>query len=380
MLTTQEFTTLSALEIARLVQNRQVPAVDVIAVALERARHADALRAFTDLWSEQALKQAAAIDARITAGERLPLAGVPVAIKASEGAGAFQSVRLVEAGCVPIGATSVPDRRGGWQTYGATDRGPTLNPFNPHWSPGGSSAGSAAAVASGTVPLATGSDGAGSVRIPAAWCGVLGFKPTNGLLPARDRAGLNVPGPLARSMPDLVAYLEVTTGRPWPLPTPSAAVSVTWSATLGYARTHPQVAATALNALDELVRAGLLHRAGIEVNLLDPAPAWTALRRPSATPDPGTTLLVAENDRRLQSVFDRVDIIATPTTPNLPHGHEGPGSDMSVALTWAFNISGHPGISLPAGTTPTGEPVGLQLITRPHNDRLLLALADRRAL
>jgi Asp-tRNA(Asn)/Glu-tRNA(Gln) amidotransferase A subunit family amidase len=96
-----------------------------------------------------------------------------------------QTVRLVAAGCVPVGATAVPGRGTSWQTWGHTDRGPTLNPLGPAFSPGGSSAGSAAAVAAGLVPLATGSDGAGSVRIPAAWCGVLGLKLTNGRVPAR---------------------------------------------------------------------------------------------------------------------------------------------------------------------------------------------------
>ncbi len=200
MITTREYAALSALDVAGLVGRGALTAVGVVTAALARIGERDpGVRAFTEVWPERALAEAARVDARIAGGARLPLAGVPLGVKTGEGPGSYQNTRLAAAGCVPVGATSAPRTGRGWQTYGHTDRGPTLNPFDPAWSPGGSSAGSAAAVAAGLVPLASGSDGAGSVRIPAAWCGVLGLKPTNGLLPARDRAGLNSPGVLART-------------------------------------------------------------------------------------------------------------------------------------------------------------------------------------
>ncbi|MEV6583666.1 amidase [Streptomyces sp. NPDC051582] len=375
MLEDRLYTALSAVEIADLVTHGKVTAREVVETALALvAERDDALCAFTAVWADAARAAAAEVDAAVAGGARLPLAGVPIGVKASEGPTSVQNQRLVAAGCVPIGATSVPRAGTGWQTYGSTDRGPTLNPLNAAWSPGGSSAGSAAAVAAGLVPIATGSDGAGSVRIPAAWCGIIGFKPTNGLLPARDRVGLNSPGVLTRSPQDAAAYLDAVAPHITRLP-PAGTPTVAWTPTLGYAATDPSVADTAWRALHRITQAGVVSLVELPVELHDPAPAWTALR--AGSPDQGTQALMAANERSLRTVFDRVDIIATPTTPHPPHGHDGPGARMSVALTWAFNLSGHPALTLPAGTTPDGEPVGLQLIVRHHGDTLLLDTAAR---
>lgn len=371
------YASLPAVGIARLVNGGEVSAREVVDVALAVSAGRDrALRAFTALWADAARARAAEVDAEVARGVPLPLAGVPIAVKASEGAGSPQNRRLVAAGCVPIGATSVPGSGTGWQTYGSTGRGPTLNPLNAAWSPGGSSAGAGAAVGAGLVPLATGSDGAGSVRIPAAWCGAVGFKPTNGLLPARDRAGLNSPGVIVRDPADAMAYLRaaapVAAAAPAPATT-AGTLRVVWSPTLGYADTAPAVAATALRALDRIARAGLCRLVDHPLELRDPAPAWTALRAGAA--DGSTGALLQANARALRAVFEEADLLATPTTPHPPHGHEGPGPRMSVALTWAFNLSGHPAITLPAGRTPDGEPVGLQLIARHHADARLLEAA-----
>jgi Asp-tRNA(Asn)/Glu-tRNA(Gln) amidotransferase A subunit family amidase len=231
------------------------------------------------------------------------------------------------------------------------------------------------------VPLATGTDGAGSVRIPAAWCGVLGLKPTNGLLPSRDASGLNSPGVLARSAADAAAWLTALTGRPYevavPPRAPHARRTVAWSATLGFAATEEGVAVTARAALDRLINGGVLaERPDVAVELRDPAAAWTALRAsPGAPPSGDGEAVTAWNRARLTSIFDRVDVIATPTTPHPPHGHDGPGERMNVALTWAVNLTGHPAISVPAGMTPQREPVGLQLIARSGEEALLLGLA-----
>ncbi|MFD4609319.1 amidase [Streptomyces sp. NPDC058440] len=385
MITIGEYAELSALDIARHVRQGKVTAVEVVGGALARVDELDdGVRAFTEVWAEQALAHAARVDARVAQGAGLPLAGVPIGVKASEGPGSYQNTRLVAAGCVPVGATSVPRTGRGWQTYGHTNRGPTLNPLDPAWSPGGSSAGSAAAVAAGLVPLASGSDGAGSVRIPAAWCGIVGFKPTNGRLPARDRAGLNSPGVLVRDPRDALAYFDAVTGSEVPAVRPAYPLRVIWSATLGYADTDPEVAAVAHRSARRLADAGLITPAeGPDLTLVDPAPAWTALRAAGLSPatpsSADVSRVMTTNEERLRDCFQRADLLLTPTTPHPPHDHDGPGPRMSVALTWAFNLSGHPALSLPAGTTAEGAPVGLHVVARRHEERTLLAVADRAA-
>lgn len=350
-------------------------AVEVLDAALDRLARVDPqLRAFTQVWADQARARAHRIDQARADGVRLVLAGVPIGVKASEGLGSVQTQRLLAAGCIPIGATSVPTSGTAWQTWGHTDRGPTTNPHDPRWSPGGSSAGSAAAVAAGIVPLATGSDGAGSVRIPAAWCGVVGLKPTNGLLPARDRAGLNIGGPLARHVTDASAYLSAVTGPAFDSAAlVPARVKVAWSATLGFADTHPEIATVATAALERLT--DWVEITDNPVHLRDPHQAWLDLRRHQPGRQEATATVRQDNTDRLARLFQSVDLLATPTTPNPPHGHDGPGTALSVALTWAFNLSGHPAISIPAGLTTTGAPVGLQLVARPGAEQSLLSLA-----
>jgi amidase len=404
----------SAVVIAAAVRAGDVRAVDVVAECLGRIAAAEtALCAFAEVWAEDALRWAADVDRRVAAGEPLPLAGVPIGVKGRSGLRAAPARALVAAGCVPVGATSVPGRGTPWQTWGLGAGGRTVNPWRPDRTPGGSSAGSAAAVAAGLVPMATGTDGAGSVRIPAAWCGVLGLKITNGRLPTADRTGLAAPGVLTRYAADAAAYWHCVRGEdpqraePFtappttalgqadsppgagPLPgggTPPAPgipfpVTAVWSADLGFAGPDPEPSAVAHAAALRLVDAGLLRlvQPTRPVRLDDPAPAWLALRDSSA-PDAGAgrtavDALRAGNDRRLAALFADADLLLTPATPNAPHGHEGPGDRYSTALTWAFNLSGHPALSLPAGFGSDGCPVGLQVVARHGEEDLLLDVA-----
>ncbi len=373
-MTDEEYERLSAVAIGTAVAAGELSALEVVEAALRRIAQVDReVRAFREVWADRARTTARAIDAADADGR--PLLGVPIAVK---NAGSRQVAQLAAAGAVPIGLTSTPGPGTPWQTWGLTDRGPTLNPFDPELVPGGSSAGSAVAVATSMVPLATGSDGAGSIRIPAAWCAVIGLKPTNGLVPTGDGTGLAVGGALARTSLDLLTYLQVVAGA---LSGPTGPLRVTWSADLGFAQTVPGIAAVARAALDRLVADGRLDEVETVVRLRDPEPAWTSLRARGGE-DNGQRLgrtgedptgIRADNDRRLRAIFRTTDLIATPTTPNPPHGHDGPGELISVALTWAFNLSGHPAVSLPAGFTADGLPVGLQLIARHRHDLDLLA-------
>lgn len=370
--------TVGAVDLAELVNTGQVRPLDVVEAALTRIAAADVgLRAFRETWPEFARHTAREVERTLAAG-RLPLAGVPLGVKASEGLDSPQVRRLVAAGCVPLGATAVP-RGTPWQTWGHTDRGPTTNPWRADRTPGGSSAGSAAAVAAGLVPLATGTDGAGSVRIPAAWCGIVGIKVTNGRLPAPDSAGLNAPGPLARTVGDAVAYLDVVLGTrlaDHPADPPRGRpLRAVWSTDLGYADVDPAVAGPARAAADRLAAAGVIRWVEHDLVLDDPAPAWTVLRTGRGDRTAAGTVR-AGNDRRLARLFSVADVLLTPTTPNPAHGHAGPGAQISVALTWAFNLSGHPAASVPAGFAPDGTPVGLQIVARHNREHLCLRVAS----
>ncbi|MFF1267967.1 amidase family protein [Streptomyces anulatus] len=347
-----------------------------VARALERIGRLDpALHAFVEVWPDEALARE-----REAAARRLPLGGLPFAVKGPSGIRSFAARRLIAAGGSPVGATSVPGPGTHWQTWGLGAHGRTVNPWRADRTPGGSSAGSAVAVATGMAELATGSDGAGSVRIPAAWCGVFGLKTTNGLLPSPDRSGLASAGVLARSAAAAEPYLRHVLGGggpdaapalPLPLPLPLPAV---YSEDLGFAEVDPEVAAVVRAAVDRLVAAGTVRLLGRDAALLDPVRAWTAIRGGSPD-DPEAVRVRRTNDERLDALLAGGALLLTPATPNRPHGHEGPGDLYSTALTWAFNLSGHPAASLPAGFTGDGCPVGLQLAAARGADVRLLAAA-----
>ncbi|MFD5782303.1 amidase family protein [Streptomyces sp. NPDC126933] len=352
--------------------------VERVAQALARIERLDPeLCAFIEVWGDEVLERARTVD------EGLPLAGVPFAVKGPTGIRSYAAGRLIAAGAVPVGSTAVPGPGTYWQTWGQGAHGRTVNPYRADRTPGGSSAGAAVAVAAGMVPLATGSDGAGSVRIPAAWCGVFGLKTTNGLLPSPDRTGLASAGVLARSAAQAQAYLRcvldpggvASQALPVRLPVPAV-----FSPDLGFARPDPEVATVVRAAVERLVTAGVirLEPQRRPFALLDPREAWLAVRGGGAAGTAGVRAgeVRAENDRRLDGLFARTSLLITPVTPNRPHGHEGPGELYSTALTWAFNLSGHPAASIPAGFTPDGCPVGLQLVTERGADASLLEIAQ----
>ena len=220
---------------ARLVADGTVSSRELVGAVLDRIdRLNPVLNAFRAVYAESALTQAGRADARRSAGEGgdAPLLGVPVAIKddadvagdvttwgtAAHGPPALQDshvvARLRAAGAIVVGRTNVPELMQ-WPFTETLTFGATRNPWALDRTPGGSSGGSGAAVAAGLCGVAQGSDGAGSIRIPAAFCGLFGLKPTRGRIPlgpanADAWHGLSVFGPLARTVADAALFLDVT--------------------------------------------------------------------------------------------------------------------------------------------------------------------------
>jgi len=363
----------------------RVRAIELADQALARVAEVDArLHAFTDVWARRARDAAAAVDVRIAAGERPLLAGVPIAVKAWQQGGDRYVSRLIAAGAVPVAATSVPCGTA-WQTWGLGRGGPTRNPWRADRVPGGSSAGSAAAVAAGAVALATGSDGAGSARIPAAWCGIVAVKPSAGLLPTAK--GTAEHAPLTRTVADAALYLDVATEQRLGLHdavtavprAPGRGVRAIWAPSLGQPGAWRWLDETTLEVVERAV--GALARGGVlDVEQAphgswcsDPAAAWHARR---ADPAVAPSAAIRRDTAVLDEMLAGGTVLVCPTTPAGPHGHDGPGQHMSVALTWTVNLTGHPAVSVPAGIGADGLPVGLQLIAARGCDRHLLQVAQ----
>src|SRR5208283_901055 len=299
-----DFRTTSLAGLARSVRAKQVSARELTQAALDQIQRLDPIyNAFVAVDAERALDEAAAVDARIAeGGDPGPLAGIPLGIKDLQSAVGYTTTygsalhaddppaahddpfvaRMRAAGCVVVGKTNTPEF--GWM--GNTTNavfGPSLNPFDPSRGPGGSSGGAAAAVAAGMVPLATGSDGGGSIRIPSACCGLSGMKPSLGRAPAGGPTppgwmDLSTNGPMARRIADVVLALDVAVG-PDPtdlraLPRPEASwlaaledphvpVRVAYAPTLGYADVDGEVAAACERAV------GVMESMGADVVVLD---------------------------------------------------------------------------------------------------------------
>ncbi|MET7638092.1 amidase [Streptomyces sp. NPDC005438] len=409
------------------------------------------LNAFRIVRHEAALEEAERADQRLEAGERAPLLGVPVAIKddtdlageptAFGRAGHFPACdedaevvrRLRRAGAVIVGKTNTPEL-GQWPFTEGPGFGETRNPWSMEHTPGGSSGGSAAAVAAGLVPAALGSDGAGSIRIPAAWTHLVGIKPQRGRVSTwpwpEAFNGITVNGPLARTVADAALLLSVASGnhegdlhKP-PAVDPVAAVGrdpgrLRVAVSTGWAFTGTG------KSLDPLVRAALyafadrLSALGHEVEEAEPnyglvggsfLPRALAGIRTWAeqVPDPrlldprtrgaarqgallrGPALRAAKAaevplGRRVGAIFERYDVVLTPTTAT-PPPRVGTLARMSAAATdraiiahcpycWPWNVLGWPGISVPCGRTPEGLPLGAQLLGPAHSEPRLIALA-----
>ena len=444
-------------ELAASVRRREISPVEVIDWTLDRiARRNPALNAFVALQPETARTEARALADRIARGEDPgPLAGVPFGVKDLENLAGLptthgsvpfrtqvatrdstQVARLRRAGAIAIGKTNTPEF--GYTAF-TKNRvfGVTRNPWNLSRTPGGSSGGSAAAVAGGLVPLATASDGGGSIRIPACYVGAFGLKPTFGRVPRgpfefRDWIDTSVYGPLTRCVTDAALFLDVVAGYdphdPDSLPVVGNSflhgledlphgLRIAYSPTLGYARVAPDVRGVVEQAVEVLGRALGSPVDLLDERLTDAGTAWAMLNafemHARLAPvlerhrdewgrgfvrgvDLGGRLTAADvgsfQRDRLQliedvaGVFARYDLLLTPTLPTTAFAAGGPlpsgvGEEPfespihAVAFTYPFNLTGHPACTVRAGLADDGLPVGLQIVAERQQERLLLRVA-----
>ena len=430
--------TTPATELASLVASGRADPAAVVAAALERIDAGRALGAFTVVRHERALAEAAGLARRPDLG-RLPLAGVPVAVKDSMDVAGEPTRsgsrstppgpvpadgelvrRLRAAGAVIVGKTAMPEL-GIWPFTESAACGVTRNPLDPARTPGGSTGGGAVAVAAGMVPVAVGSDGGGSVRIPAACCGLIGCKPGHGVVPGPDPApwfGLVEPGPLTTTAADAALVLDVLAGSaryrdPRP-PDRPLRIAVSTRAYVPGVRPSPGPVA-ALEAT-----AATLARAGHEIAGADPPfprslpltfhQRW--LVGVAADTDGGRRAGL-ERRTRTQGRLGRALALVAPVrarhaeawraaatawfewsgfdallTPALGHppGPVGASDDLGLARTLAaairfapytapWNMAGFPSVAVPAPLDPSGLPVGALLTGPPGAERVLLGLA-----
>ncbi len=428
---------LSVVDIAEAVRGGRLTARRAVSDALARIEAADGrLNAYQVVRAEAALHEADEVDARTDRAE-LPMAGVPVAIKDNVPvAGEPMRVgsactpgtpqardheivrRLRGAGAVVVGITRVPELC----VFGTTDSifGVTRNPWNLGLTPGGSSGGSAAAVAAGTVPVAHGNDGMGSIRIPSACCGLVGIKAGLGVVPADLGNGswfdMAENGPLATTVADCAMTLSVMADRP-DLATVVAppALRIAWSTVV------PMEGVKLDPHWEKATRrsAELLRAAGHTVDRADPPYGrtigvseivrWTAgteldarllpdrsqlARRTSRHASVGRLALRARmpHDKgrrswqeRAERFFDSHDVLITPALARAPVEAAAWASRSWFANVWSnsqyapfaapWNLAGWPAMSVPAGTDPQGQPVAVQLVAKTGGEGQLLSVA-----
>ncbi|MEU2552725.1 amidase [Streptomyces sp. NPDC013313] len=439
-------------ESARALAGGEVTSRELVERALARIEAArPTLNAFRLVRAEAALAEAEAADRELAAGGRRPLLGVPVAVKddmdvAGEptafgcrdefppaAADAEAVRRLRAAGAVIVGKTNTCEL-GQWPFTEGPAFGETRNPWHTGHTPGGSSGGSAAAVAAGLVPAALGSDGAGSVRIPASWTHLVGIKPQRGRISTWPRGeafhGITVNGTLARTVADAALLLDAAGGnhprdphRPPALTVSQAvgrdpgrlriALSLKPPFTAVRARLRPEVRARVLELAETLAAAGHIVEeadppygqigltfvpratAGIadyvreapDLALLDPRTRGAARlgRLLGGAPLRAARRAEAVLHRRIGAFFDSYDVLLAPTTAAPPpaigalSGLGGLATDRAMIAAcpyaWPWNVLGWPGVNVPAGFVGEGLPVGAQLLGPAASEPLLVSLA-----
>lgn len=443
-------------ELAAMIRRRELKPSELMAATIARIEATNPkLNAFVALRSEAAMAEARALDEKIARKEEVgALAGLPMGVKDLEDAAGLATTfgsapfknnmpkedsvevaRLKAAGAIVIGKTNAPEF--GYTAFTKNLLfGRTRNPWNLERTPGGSSGGSSAAIAGGVVPLATGSDGGGSIRIPACYTGCFGLKPSFGRIPLGPTLGMqqwndtSVVGPLARSVRDAAMFMDAAMGYhasdPDSLPHPGisyAAVLERLPKKLRIAF-HPDfgkiVQREVSREVDQAVAA--FKDMGHEVTVIDDqvpetGQAWMRVGGSQSLAmlweyiDPnreqfgrgflsGTEAAKhltwrhygiayrarAQFNEWIRGVFERFDLLLTPTLPTeaFPAGGPPPkeidGKPLpdlldAVVFTYPINLSGHPAASVRAGFTDSGMPCGLQIVAERHRDDLVLQAA-----
>jgi amidase len=428
---------------AELVRAGEVSSRELVELYLERIARLDPqLNAFLTVAGDRALAEADQADARRRAGENRPLLGVPVAIKdevdvagepttfgtSANGVPARQDSEVVRrlraGGAIPIGRTNVPELTQ-WPFTETITYGITRNPWDLDRSPGGSSGGSAAAVAAGLVGGALGSDGAGSIRIPAACCGLVGLKPQRGRIsygaaPEGHWHGMSALGPLTRTVADAALFLDVAAATPPATSFSEAAARAPRRLRIGLTLKPPlpgPVGREQRRAAEDTAAA--LGRLGHDVEPRQPAYGTlivdvvarylrgihddaVAIARPDRlerrtrgmarlgglVPARFVERTRADEASRvagLLSLWDEIDVLVTPAlaAPPLPIGrYEGRGAQFTfngvarfTPFTAHWNLTGQPAMVVPAGVSTAALPLGVQLVGRPNDEATLLSLA-----
>ncbi|MGW7134516.1 amidase [Streptomyces bobili] len=448
-----DLTTLTAGRLLDGYRKGEFGPVEAVRAALERAeRIQPEVNAFVRILAEEALVQARGAQERWRRGEpRGALDGVPVTVKdilllkghptlrgsrAVDPGGRWEEdapsvARLREAGAVFLGKTTTPEY--GWK--GVTDSpltGITRNPHDPSRTAGGSSGGAAAAVALGAGPLALGTDGGGSVRIPAAFCGIFALKPTYGrvpLYPASAFGTLSHVGPMTRDAADAALLLDVIgvpDSRDWSALGPAGGsftqalgggvrgLRVAYSPSLGgQVAVRPAVAAAVRRAVERLAELGAYVEEA-DPDFSDPVDAFHTLwfagaarvtqhlgRYQRESLDPGLREISARGarfsaldylaavdvrmdlGRRMGRFHDDHDLLLTPTLPitafeagaEVPKGSGHRRWTGWTLFTYPFNLTQQPAATVPVGTDGDGLPVGLQIVAARHRDDLVLRAA-----
>ncbi|MGZ4595533.1 MAG: amidase [Actinomycetes bacterium] len=431
----------TATDIAQSVRRGELTAVQAVRDALTRIADRDpAIGAFQVVRTDRALAEAAVVDASPERAS-MPLAGVPIAVKdnvpvagepmrigslATDPAPQARDHEVVRrlraAGAVVVGLTRVPELC----VFGATDSafGITRNPWDLRRTPGGSSGGSAAAVSSGMVAVAHGNDGMGSIRIPAACCGLVGLKPGLGTVPARLGDGswfdMAENGPLTTTVPDAALLLSVLAGRPELVDAGTAEVAdlrvaVSVEAPAPFTAVDDAFRAAAFETGALMAEAGhrvrvaepayptttvfaamarwfagvemdarlVADRAGLEKRVARHAAAGRAVLRAGAVRPRGRTAW----QRTAEHFFADVDVLVTPGLAQLPiaaarWGTRGWLANIHANARYApfaapWNLAGWPAMIVPAGQHPSGLPLSVQLVGRPGTEAMLMSLAGQ---